>query len=106
MHSQVGPQRALRARGAETAEQIGDALRVSGDAEERCDPRGAKRGKEILQIHAKNHAATHVRSNERSNGTATQESVGGRMRWNLIQDVKENLALDVFEVAHTTRGCL
>ena len=51
-----------------------------------------------MQIHAQDDVPANVRSYERLDGSAGDEAVCSRVRWNAIENLREYLALHLFEM--------
>lgn len=84
-------------RGAETAEQIGDALWVTKCAKEGLYPRRRKGGEEISQVEAEDNTAASVRGCESPDRAPFNKAVCGGMRRDFIQDFRQNLALQFLQ---------
>ena len=82
---------------ANSRQLCSDSIRITQRAEEGLNTSGGKRREEILQVHAQHYPLTGMRRHECADGPALEESVHRWMRSNLIENTRQNAALQFFE---------
>lgn len=97
MLDHVTPGAARHGIGRETAEQVGNRLRVADRPEETLHPGSGEAGKEVFQVHAQNDAPAYVRSGKGLDGASLHKAMRRGVRRNAVKDGKQNAPLHLFE---------
>ena len=91
------PDMARHGIGADASQQIGHRFGVTQHSENSLNARASDGGKEILQVHLQDDALAHVRRQEGLDRPAFDEPVGGGMRRDLVDYLREYLPLQLFQ---------
>src|SRR5277367_6093761 len=82
----VAPDAARHGVGHETAEQVGNRLRVADRPEETLHPNSGEAGEEVFQVHAENNGLAHVRSSKGLDGATLYKAMHRGVRRNPVKD--------------------
>ena len=97
--------------GAEAGQEVCDRLGIARRAEERLNASGVERREEIAEIHTQHCVVAGMWTRESFYGTVGDKAVSRGVRWDVLQDSREDGALELleadlrtFDEAEPTRG--